>query len=71
MPVWSTAGPRQTHIAWLVATGMIVIIGTALAFEHLGGYAPCALCLEQRNPYYWGIPIILLGAIASNLKWPA
>jgi len=71
MPVWSTAGPRQTHISWLVACGMIVIIGTALAFEHLGGYAPCALCLEQRNPYYWGIPIILLGATAASLKWSA
>ena len=60
--------PVRGRHAWrgLVAFGMIVIIGSALAFEHIGGYAPCALCLEQRNPYYWGIPIILLGAIASR-----
>jgi len=69
--VWLTVGPRQTHIAWLVALGMIIVIGSALAFEHIGGYAPCALCLEQRNPYYWGIPIILLGAVAASLQWPA
>ena len=40
-----------------------------MAFEHIGGYAPCALCLEQRNPYYWGIPIIAVGALGGLLKW--
>lgn len=68
---WSTAGPRQRNLAWLVALGMIVVIGTALGFEHIGGYAPCALCLEQRNPYYWGIPIIVIGAVAASFKWHA
>lgn len=67
----NTAGPKQTLTALLVATGMIVIIGSALGFEHLAGYAPCALCLEQRNPYYWGIPIIVIGALAALLNWPA
>ena len=26
----------------------IAVIGTALAFEHLGGYVACPLCLEER-----------------------
>ncbi len=27
------------------------------ASEYIGGYIPCALCLLQREPYYYGIPI--------------
>jgi len=30
-------------------------IGGALALEHIGGYLPCKLCLEQRVPYYVGL----------------
>lgn len=70
-PLWNTIGPSQTRIAWAVALGMIVVIGAALAFEHVGGYAPCALCLEQRNPYYWGIPAILTGGVSATMRWPA
>ena len=33
----------------------------ALAFEHLGGYAPCPLCLEERYAYYFAVPA---GALA-------
>ncbi len=44
-----------------VAIGAVVIILAALGFEHIGGYAPCPLCLEQRTPYYFGI----IAAIAS------
>ncbi len=69
--MWLSAGPAQTKAAVLVALGMIIIIGSALGFEHIGGYAPCALCLEQRNPYYWGIPFIVIGAISALMKWPA
>src|SRR5262245_1883980 len=28
----------------------------ALAFEHIGGYAPCPLCLEERYAYYFAVP---------------
>lgn len=43
------------------ASGVVFIIATvtilaALAFEHLGGHAPCPLCLEQRYAYYFGVP---------------
>jgi disulfide bond formation protein DsbB len=31
------------------------IIATALAFEHLGGYRPCPLCLQERYAYYAAI----------------
>ena len=40
-------------VVFLVAAATIV---AALAFEHLGGYAPCPLCLEQRYAYYFAVP---------------
>jgi disulfide bond formation protein DsbB len=48
-----------------LAIGLIalVVIATALLLEHAFGYAPCPLCLEQRWPYYLGIPAAL--AIAA------
>jgi disulfide bond formation protein DsbB len=35
----------------------------ALAFEHVGGLAPCPLCLEQRYAYYAGIPVLLAALV--------
>lgn len=40
----------------------IAIILAALAFEYIGGYRPCPLCLQQRYAYYAGIPL-LFGAL--------
>lgn len=53
----------------LVLVGMIAVIGSALAFEHIGGYIPCKLCLEQRQPWYLGIPIMIIACLAVYLKW--
>ena len=66
------AGTQQTVGMVVVLAGMIVVVGSALGFEHLGGYAPCALCLEQRNPYYWGIPLLAIGVLSSigGFRWP-
>lgn len=43
--------------------GLFTILG-ALCFEYLGGYLPCELCLEQRLPYYIGLPVlaVIIGA---------
>jgi disulfide bond formation protein DsbB len=41
----------------LAATAVIL---TALAFEYVGGYAPCPLCLQQRYAYYAAIPILFV-----------
>ena len=45
----------------------VVTIATAWGFQLIGGYAPCALCLEQRVPYYVGLPLIAAGLIAHRL----
>lgn len=56
--------------ALLVAAGMAATVGAALAFEHIGGYIPCALCLLQRQPYYLGIPVALLAAGNAAIGGP-
>lgn len=39
--------------------GLATILA-ALVFEHGFGYTPCQLCLQQRWPYYLGVPLALL-----------
>jgi disulfide bond formation protein DsbB len=45
-----------------LAVGLAAILG-AWAFQLIGGYVPCKLCLEQRIPYYIGLPILLGAAL--------
>lgn len=44
-------------VAFVVSSATIL---TAWGFQLIGGYLPCPLCLEQRVPYYVGIPLALL-----------
>ncbi len=60
----------QLKIAVIVLIGMLAIIASVLGFQHIGGYIPCALCLEQRIPYYVGMPIVLLAVVSSWQRWP-
>ncbi len=55
----------------LLALGMAAVVGSALGFQYIGGYIPCELCLLQRQPYYYGIPIVALGAIAALAGAPS
>jgi disulfide bond formation protein DsbB len=58
----SNFSPRRAAlVVFSVALGTIL---GAWIFEVLG-YAPCELCLWQRWPYYAGIPIALLVALAA------
>lgn len=41
-------------VVFLAALGTIA---AAWAFELIGGYKPCPLCLTQRWPYYFAIPV--------------
>lgn len=56
-PVSRSAAYSKGATALLLS--ILVILG-ALAFEHLGGYAPCALCLQQRTAYYVAIPTLFV-----------
>ena len=53
-----------------VLFGMCAVILSALAFEHIGGYQPCKLCLEQRQPWYFGIPLMMVASLSVFQKWP-
>lgn len=64
------AGRPYMVPAALLTLGMAVVILSALGFEHIGGYIPCALCLLQRWPYYIGIPIAALAVVSSGLNLP-
>ena len=58
-------GPTQFRLAILFLLLGITFLLTALAFQHLGGYIPCRLCLEQREPYYTSLPIVLVLALLA------
>ncbi|NTJ43608.1 disulfide bond formation protein B [Agrobacterium larrymoorei] len=60
----------RTLPAVFVTAGMVVTIGTALGFQHIGGYTPCALCLLQRDPYYFAIPVGLIAIATSIFRLP-
>lgn len=46
-----------TSLAFVL--GLATILG-ALGSQFIGGLQPCELCLEQRLPYYWGLPLLAL-----------
>jgi len=50
--------------AFVIAATAIV---TAWGFQLIGGYMPCPLCLEQRVPYYAGIPLTLLAVWLASV----
>ncbi len=66
----SSADRSRTLSAVLVTAGMIFTVGSALGFQHIGGYTPCALCLLQRDPYYYAIPVGVIAIGASLFKLP-
>jgi disulfide bond formation protein DsbB len=52
-----------TGIAFLL--GLATILG-ALGSQYIGGLQPCELCLDQRMPYYWGLPVLALILVLWN-----
>ena len=48
--------------AAVLLLGLLTILG-AWGFQVIGGYFPCKLCLEQRVPYYVGLPVALVNPI--------
>ena len=41
----------------------LAVLLAAFAFEVIGGYSACPLCLQQRYAYYAAIPISFLGLV--------
>ena len=57
----------------LALLGTVAIIAAALAFEYIGGFAPCPLCLQQRYAYYIAIPALFVALVllSSDNTGPA
>jgi disulfide bond formation protein DsbB len=62
-----TSAYRIGSVVLLVAIAAIV---TALGFEHIGGYQPCPLCLQQRWAYYGAIPALFAALVLVSSHRP-
>lgn len=54
---------KSAGLAFVV--GLLTILA-ALASQVIGGLVPCELCLEQRWPYYYGLPLLLAVLLTWN-----
>lgn len=54
---------KTAGLAFLL--GLATILG-ALGSQFIGGLYPCELCLEQRQAYYWGLPLLLVVLVTWN-----
>jgi disulfide bond formation protein DsbB len=70
MTLTAPTGRFQVIAALALVAGMALTVGIALGFQHIGGYIPCKLCLEQRTPYYVGVPLMALAAVSAALRLP-
>lgn len=56
----------RTPLTLLATLGSAGLLGGAFAFQHIGGLAPCQLCLWQRWPH---AVAILIGILALAMGW--
>lgn len=57
----------RQRLILLAASGSAALLLGAFAFQHLGGLAPCKLCIWQRYPHAIAVA---LGAVALLLPLP-
>ncbi len=63
----SAISARSVSPLWLLVLIATITIATAWYYELYVGFIPCMLCLQERIPYYTGIPVALLALIAAAL----
>jgi disulfide bond formation protein DsbB len=63
---WAQARPILAAAAVVAIAGAATILG-ALFFQYGLGLRPCALCLEQRYPYYFGIPLAVFVVLGESV----
>ncbi|MEQ6204159.1 disulfide bond formation protein B [Sulfitobacter sp. HNIBRBA2951] len=56
---------RALRLTMIAAFGSAIVLAGAYAFQHLGGMAPCKLCLWQRWPH---AAAIVIGAVVVLTK---
>jgi disulfide bond formation protein DsbB len=60
--------PKSTLWPLLAALVSAAMLATAHGFETFGGYAPCLLCLRQREVYWAAMTVGLLGFAAAAVR---
>lgn len=63
------ASPMTTGAAGLALLVALAAILGAWGFELIGRYVPCQLCLQERIPYYVGVPVALLAFGSALAGW--
>jgi len=58
----------RTHLILIAAAGSAAMLLAALAFQYIGGLAPCVLCIWQRWPH---LAAVLIGLVALKVQSPA
>lgn len=61
--LFSALDKKAALLAFIL--GLVTILG-AWASQLWGGLVPCELCLGERMPYYWGLPILAVILILWN-----
>lgn len=57
----------RQHLVFLATGGSAALLIGAFAFQHLGGLAPCKMCIWQRYPH---VAAIAIGALALFVPLP-
>lgn len=63
-PAWFGQSPRHAALAPLVVSGLLLL--GALAFQYIGGLAPCALCLDQRYAHGAALAFGIAGLVVRG-----
>lgn len=68
-PTTTLSGERmmtRTQLTAIATLGSAALLAGAFAFQHVGGLAPCQLCLWQRWPH---AAAVVIGAVALIFGW--
>jgi disulfide bond formation protein DsbB len=66
--IFSASTPADVLAATLAGSVSAALMLGALAFQYLGGYAPCEMCIWQRWPHGVAIVLGLAGGVLVSAK---
>src|SRR5205807_3442673 len=65
-PDETRAIPSGAAAAIVAGTASLLLLSGALAFQYLGGLAPCEMCIWQRWPHGFSIAVGLIGGMLAR-----
>ena len=60
--------PAAAPYVLLALLASAAMLAAAHAFERIGGYQPCLLCLRQREVYWVALTVAALGLVVLRLR---